>query len=152
MILFWLMNPINDISTQQPPVKFEAVSEMEQASKNEYDESFVKIQTKLYPDMRPLFTPGPRDFAFKAALEVAKKQDNWKLHLIDDENFIIQGTDTTALMKYTDDFVVRVEEGDKGGSLVQMRSKSRVGKSDLGKNADRINDFLDEVKKQLDKQ
>jgi uncharacterized protein (DUF1499 family) len=71
------------------------------------------------------------------------------LHLKDAENMVLQGTDTTALMKYTDDFVIRIESAGDEGSVVQMRSKSRVGRSDLGKNADRITDFFTALKKQL---
>jgi uncharacterized protein (DUF1499 family) len=44
--------------------------------------------------------------------------------------------------------VIRLtEKGDN--TLVDVRSKSRVGKSDLGKNAERINAFMAELRKQL---
>ena len=37
-----------------------------------------------------------------------------------------------------DDVVVRVRPGAQGGSIVDVRSRSRVGQSDLGANAARI--------------
>jgi len=45
---------------------------------------------------------------------------------------------------FKDDIVVRVL--DQGGErLVDIRSKSRMGKSDLGKNAERISLFIQEL-------
>ncbi|MEO0335739.1 MAG: DUF1499 domain-containing protein [Pseudomonadota bacterium] len=151
MIFFMLMNPINDICTILPPIEFEKVDKMRMASKNEYNSEFETIQKKLYPDLKPLSTSSSRDAVFNAALEVAKNYSSWKLLLKDEENFVIQGIDTTSLMKYKDDFVIRILENEDGGSLVHMRSRSRVGRSDLGKNASRITEFFAELKKQIDK-
>ena len=43
---------------------------------------------------------------------------------------------------FKDDVVVRVRENAEGGSLVDVRSVSRVGRSDLGVNAKRIGAIL----------
>ncbi len=53
---------------------------------------------------------------------------------------------TTSVYRWQDDFVIRVTAGDNGGSIVDMRSKSRVGKSDLGANAHRIAAFLTDLR------
>ena len=45
-------------------------------------------------------------------------------------------TDTTLLYGFTDDIVIRVRP-EGGGSVVDLRSVSRVGQSDLGTNAAR---------------
>ena len=50
-------------------------------------------------------------------------------------------TATTPWFGFKDDVVVRVERAGTG-SRVDVRSKSRVGRSDLGVNARRIRDFL----------
>jgi uncharacterized protein (DUF1499 family) len=42
---------------------------------------------------------------------------------------------------FTDDIVIRVTPA-QNGSIVDLRSVSRVGKSDLGANAKRINQFI----------
>ena len=45
---------------------------------------------------------------------------------------------------FKDDIVIRIN--DNGSErLVDIRSKSRVGSRDLGKNAERIHDFIDEL-------
>ena len=49
---------------------------------------------------------------------------------------------TSKLFHFQDDIVVRVRPGADGGSLVDMRSKSRVGQGDMGANAARIRQFM----------
>ena len=57
---------------------------------------------------------------------------------------IIEATDTTMWFGFKDDIVIRIN--DNGSErLVDIRSKSRVGSRDLGKNAERIHDFIDEL-------
>ena len=59
----------------------------------------------------------------------------------DVSNGIIEATQTTTLWGFKDDVVVRiVEQGDK--TAVDLRSVSRIGMSDLGANAKRIEKFL----------
>ena len=53
----------------------------------------------------------------------------------------LEATATTPWFGFTDDVVVRGERAGTG-SRVDVRSKSRVGRSDLGVNARRIRDFL----------
>ena len=55
---------------------------------------------------------------------------------------VVEATDTTFWFGFKDDVVVRVRsEADR--SIIDVRSVSRVGQSDLGVNAERINGFLD---------
>jgi uncharacterized protein (DUF1499 family) len=60
----------------------------------------------------------------------------------------IEATHTSMLYGFTDDVVVRVV-ADGTGSKVDVRSKSRVGRSDLGQNAKRIRVFLRELQAKL---
>jgi uncharacterized protein (DUF1499 family) len=55
---------------------------------------------------------------------------------------VLEATDTTLWFGFVDDITVRVVALDKGGVEVDVRSVSRIGRSDLGKNADRIQRFL----------
>lgn len=50
-------------------------------------------------------------------------------------------TDTTLLFGFKDDIVIRITPAGSG-SRVDVRSASRVGRSDLGVNAKRIREFL----------
>ena len=56
----------------------------------------------------------------------------------------IEATDTTPFFAFKDDIVVRITPAG-GGSRVDLRSVSRLGRSDLGKNAERIRAFLREL-------
>ncbi len=50
----------------------------------------------------------------------------------------IEAVATSGLYGFKDDVVVRILESENGQSMIDIRSKSRVGKSDLGQNAKRI--------------
>ena len=56
----------------------------------------------------------------------------------------IEATDTTLLFGFKDDVVIRVT-GDGPGSRVDVRSASRVGRSDFGTNARRVRAYLDRL-------
>jgi hypothetical protein len=45
----------------------------------------------------------------------------------------------------SDDFIVQVRLGDNGGSLVDMRSRSRDRHADLGSNYNRIVSFFNDL-------
>jgi uncharacterized protein (DUF1499 family) len=47
---------------------------------------------------------------------------------------------------FKDDFIVRISPGEAGGARIDLRSKSRVGLSDLGANAERIRTFSEKLK------
>ena len=53
----------------------------------------------------------------------------------------IEATATTRWFGFKDDVVIRVEP-DPAGSMVDVRSVSRVGQSDVGTNARRIRAYL----------
>ena len=54
---------------------------------------------------------------------------------------MIEASDTSGVFGFVDDTVIRIStNGD--GSIVDMRSVSRVGRSDFGINAKRIEGFL----------
>ena len=61
----------------------------------------------------------------------------WELVNADKSLGIIEATETTAWFGFKDDVVVRIRTTGEE-SFLDVRSKSRVGKSDLGKNAERI--------------
>lgn len=61
----------------------------------------------------------------------------------------IEATDTTFWFGFKDDVVVRVEPNLEGGSIIDVRSVSRVGIGDVGANAKRIKAIQSKVKKAL---
>ncbi len=60
----------------------------------------------------------------------------------------IEATVTTTWFGFKDDVVIRIQS-DGGETLLDMRSKSRLGGSDVGANAARIRDFRDELAQRL---
>ena len=68
----------------------------------------------------------------------------WEIVESDPERGRIEATDTTPWFGFQDDIVVRVRP-EGVGSRVDVRSVSRVGRSDGGTNARRIEDYLEKL-------
>ena len=77
--------------------------------------------------------------AFDHALAVAAEL-GWEVYHQDRNAGVIEAVDTTAIMAFKDDIVIRLRT-NADGTLVDIRSVSRVGISDLGANAARIRAF-----------
>ncbi len=84
--------------------------------------------------------PPPR--AFEAALATARDL-GWKVIDSDASTGRIEATDQTFWYGFIDDIVVRITPSAADGARVDIRSVSRVGKSDIGTNARRVRKFLD---------
>jgi uncharacterized protein (DUF1499 family) len=84
-----------------------------------------------------------RDDVFAKALDIAKSRDGWEITstTVAEKESLIEGTATSRVFGFVDDFVIRITD-TSNGVAVDMRSKSRVGRGDLGANAARIRDFL----------
>jgi uncharacterized protein (DUF1499 family) len=136
--------PIHDISTDTDnPPPFVAVVERRQDASNpvEYGGPDIAAQQHhAYPDLRPVTLSDPPARAFERALEAAKGQ-GWEIVASAPAEGRIEATDTTRFFGFKDDVVVRVK-AEGAGSRVDVRSLSRVGKSDVGKNASRIRAYL----------
>ncbi|MBF5043259.1 DUF1499 domain-containing protein [Aggregicoccus sp. 17bor-14] len=137
--------PIHDISTDtgHPPA-FVAVLPLRSGAANpaEYGGPEVaRQQHAAYPELKPLALKVPRAEAFQRALEAARAE-GWEVVATEPTEGRIEATDTTFWWGFKDDVVVRVAQGPGGGSVVDVRSVSRVGRSDVGKNAARIRGYL----------
>ncbi len=103
--------------------------------------------TAQYPDLQPQKFAHPIEEVFDAALEASKTM-GWDLIETDRDQGIIEAVATTRLFRFKDDVTVRItSEGDM--AVVNIRSRSRVGKGDLGTNARRIRSFQAELAKRL---
>ena len=101
------------------------------------------IHADAYPDLRPVTLPMPPAQAM-TKVEAVAKASGWRIAVVDARNGRLEATATTRFFKFKDDVVVRVRAAP-GGSVVDMRSVSRVGLSDLGTNAERIREFLKDL-------
>lgn len=150
-------------------------------------------------ELRPLKVQGPLSSVYEACLKSCSRMPRWRLSTQDSAKGVIEGVAVTALLRFKDDFVIRLEE-QAGSTRVDMcasppstasrdvssfqtlllhprkrvagasvfamhssnmnlrsqahfsawdvprrRSKSRLGKGDLGANAKRIQTFLQDV-------
>ncbi len=102
-------------------------------------EEFATAQRAAYPDLAPIRVASPPGAAFAASLSAAQGL-GWEIVREDGAAGVIEATDTTEIFRFVDDVVVRVRPSDEG-STVDVRSKSRDGKGDMGANAARIRAF-----------
>jgi len=70
----------------------------------------------------------------------------WQIVNADKNKGVIEATEMTFWFGFKDDIVVRIAP-QGSGSRIDIRSLSRVGKSDVGANADRIRKYLATLKK-----
>ena len=103
-------------------------------------------QLDAYPDLAPIELAVVADEAYERALAAAEEL-GLEILYEDPTGSHFEATDTSRLFRFVDDFVVEVESGDGGsGSVVHVRSTSRVGQSDLGANTERIRRFTSRLK------
>jgi uncharacterized protein (DUF1499 family) len=69
----------------------------------------------------------------------------WQIVSVDPDSFRIEAIDRTFWFGFVDDVVVRLTPVN-GRTVLDVRSKSRVGRSDVGTNARRIREYLDAVR------
>jgi len=137
--------PIHDVTTDtaDPPV-FVAVLPLRAGARNsaEYGgDSIAALQQRGYPDIRPLRLDVLPDSAFSRAEDAARAM-GWEIVAADAAARRIEATATTRWFGFKDDVVVRVRPDGDTGSRVDVRSVSRVGRSDVGANAARIRAYL----------
>jgi len=111
------------------------------AGENKVLVSVLQSQTEAYADIRPLILSAEPSVVFGEA-KAAVKQLGWDLKSEDVSAGLIEATDTTFWYGFKDDVVIRIRPSEGGGTVVDVRSVSRVGGSDIGANAARIRKFL----------
>jgi uncharacterized protein (DUF1499 family) len=137
---------IHDVTTDTAnPPKFVAVAPLRADAPNGVDyNTDPTLQQKGYPDIQPLVSTLAPDAMFDAALKVARDM-GWEIVAEVKAEGRIEATDTTAWWGFKDDVVIRIV-AEAQGSRLDIRSMSRVGMSDIGKNAERVRAFLAKVK------
>ena len=134
--------PINDITTDldDPPL-FQAL-DLRGEGVLEYVPDKGVAQRESYAHIATERSPLAPDEALQRALAVARDM-GWDV-LADTSGAgerSIEAIATTFWFGFVDDVVVRIR-ADGAGSLIDVRSASRVGLSDLGANAQRIDAFM----------
>lgn len=135
--------PIHDITTDlENPPGFDAIVPLRGDAPNSLERpaDLAQQQRQGYPDLAPIVLTVPLDQAFTRALEAAQDA-GWQIVTADKGSGRIEATDTTRWFGFTDDIVVRLTPWG-AGTRVDVRSVSRVGRSDVGTNARRIRRYI----------
>lgn len=143
--------PIHDITTDlDNPPEFVAVMPLRGNNSNTTDygnwgqmtpERQAALQREAYPDIVTQTFDEPADAIFDRALAAARDQ-GWEIVAVEPEEGRIEATATTFWFRFKDDVVIRIRETG-ATTYLDARSTSRVGVSDVGKNAARLRAFFD---------
>lgn len=155
---YFKLPKINDLSTDtQFPPRFQAVSKWREAGANPLaypGESFAALQREHYPDLKPLVVSRPAAEAFDLAREIIRRR-GWMIVALKppgpggDGSGEIEAVEQTMVLGFHDDIAIRFKaERDK--TRIDVRSASRHGITDLGRNADRIRSLMREFYSRID--
>lgn len=144
---------INDVTTDAvSPPQFETLAKMRPPGANPVaypGAKFAAKQAKAYPDIKPIEVDRSADEVFELVLDAARRL---KLDVVRNEPpdletgrpGIIEAQDRTMILGFYDDVAIRVAGNDEQ-ARVDVRSASRYGRHDFGRNADRIRQILKEI-------
>ena len=142
--------PINDISTDletPPPFVAAAQNDFWKGKDMTYPRTFADSVRRGYPDLGSLVLPAGAGQTFALARQTAAGMPAWAVTGSDSAAGRIEATATTRWFGFKDDVVIRVTPRGADSAVVDMRSKSRVGKSDVGANAARIRAYFQALKR-----
>jgi uncharacterized protein (DUF1499 family) len=149
---------INDVTTDpRAPPPFVAVAKLRVAGANSPvypGAAAARLQAAAYPDVRPFIVDRSAEETFELVAEAVRRL---KLRVVSEEPprarssrpGIIEAVDRTMIVGFYDDVVIRVE-GDQKRARIDVRSASRFGSHDLGRNASRVRKILKEVYARLE--
>ena len=146
---YWLP-PITDVVTDpDDPPRFETIARLRPRDANPIaypGREVAEKQRVAYPDIEPLVVTSTPQQAYETALAVITKR-KWFIvdaRAPDRREGRIEAVSRTPIMGFREDVVVRVR-ADGEGARLDMRSSSRYGPHDLGGNAARITQLLEEI-------
>lgn len=147
--------PIHDVSTDavNPPMFTQAVLSLREATEGRVNQIgdyaakttrdgglVAELAAKGFPNARPARLPMGKDAAFDKALATAKSM-GWEIVKADKTAGLIEATAITKWYGFKDDVAIRVQ-AEGGSSKVDVRSISRIGGRDSGKNGLRVEAYL----------
>ena len=111
-------------------------------------------QAVAYPDIQPMTIPRSGEETYALVVDAVKrlKMDLTREDPPDAEAGtpgVVEAVDKTLIMGFLDDVAVRVSGGEEQ-SRVDIRSASRFGRGDMGRNAERIRALMVEIRARVD--
>lgn len=142
---------IHDITTDiENPPQYRAIVSLRTDARNDlaYDrEKNADLQRNYYPDVQPMYLDMSYAGAFKRAVEATQEMGWEQIITVDEEAGIIEAVDQLPWFGFKDDIIIRLDTAEVSGDIrLDMRSASRIGKSDIGRNAKRIRAYLETIK------
>jgi uncharacterized protein (DUF1499 family) len=155
---YWLIHYdlpwIYDVTTDSanPPAFVNLASRPQGANASAYPGlASAELQAKAYPDLRTLVLDRSAEEAFEL-VEEAVRRLRWPVVVEeppmpgkDATPGLIEATEQTLLLGFTDDIVIRVE-GTATRAKIDARSASRYGGFDMGQNAARLRRLFAEIR------
>ncbi|MEL6197286.1 MAG: DUF1499 domain-containing protein [Pseudomonadota bacterium] len=146
-------NPLHDITTNiEAPPSFETIEPRSyeagspDAAAAYPHPDWRRQHAALYPDLAPLSLAASMADAASRARSAA---DALGWDVVADERggtlTRIEATDVTGWFGFTDDIVVELRPESDERIRIDIRSVSRIGIGDVGKNAARVRDFLERM-------
>jgi len=143
--------PIHDVTTDllEPPEFTVAAEHADNAGRDlsypHGDPDTRSLQRLHYPELSSaIFCDNDIESVWQRALAAAEAM-GWTVTWANAADRLIEAEATSRVFHFVDDVVVRVRTADAGCIHVDVRSMSRVGRSDLGANAARITEFLERL-------
>jgi uncharacterized protein (DUF1499 family) len=101
------------------------------------------------PRLRTRLYPLSQETVWGAVVRLVDAQQGWTVRDVRPDSGLIEVEARTRLLRFTDDITIRVRPGSGRRIAVDLTSRSRVGKGDLGTNARRIGRFLQALDAEL---
>lgn len=135
---------LHDVTTDvDDPPAFQAIT-LREDNLDQFDgdiEAWRSAHREGYPDIEPVLINKAPDLVLADARAIAEER-GWEIVSYEPQTGRLEATATAGFIRFFDDVVVEVTPIADGSTRVDMRSVSRVGASDLGYNAKRIEAFL----------
>jgi hypothetical protein len=154
----WGVQPLNDVTTDvQSPPGFVALAQRRTLVENSPQyraAAFAGLQQTRYPDVKPITVHRGVMDSFVLAREIVQRQ-GWT---IADEAppsgsqriARIEAVARTQIIGFSDDLVIRLADAGRDTTRIDVRSASRYGRHDFGRNAERVLALLKELHVRLD--
>ncbi|MCZ8320796.1 MAG: DUF1499 domain-containing protein [Novosphingobium sp.] len=136
--------PIHDVTTDlaNPPVFQTLPLRADNLAGVETVENWQALHRAAYGHIQPVTIPRPVAQVTALAGRLAQER-GWTIAVLEPARGHMEATATVSFIRFYDDVVLRITPtADGTGSRVDMRSVSRIGVSDFGVNARRVEEFL----------
>lgn len=161
-ILHWMVLPgwdaphVHDVTTSpRDPPEFDVArvihyAKRDYSSYSEYDARTKGKVSAAYPALRTLVFDNSLRQVFTAA-DAAARDLHWTVFSADPTHGRIEAGDWATIFGFIDDIVIRVRLNAAGYTVLDIRSASRTGNADMGRNARRIERFTQALRDHLPK-